>query len=96
MGARQIIIIIEDVAPCAAFPHPGGAWIKLVGEAGPAFTVPIRPGQLTWSPDGKQLLLSPANLSIGPTELYAVGADGSNLHRLTTDLGARFGATWRQ
>ena len=85
----------RDGRLAAAFPRPGGAWIKLIGEAGPAFTVPVSPSQLTWSPDAKQLLVSPANLSIGDTELYAVGADGSNLHRLTTDLGARFGATWR-
>src|SRR5947207_3081487 len=46
----------------------------------------------SWSPDGKQLVFT--GYDGGVTDLFVVGADGTNLHRLTNDKYADLQASW--
>src|SRR5216110_441986 len=46
----------------------------------------------SWSPDGKQLVFT--GYDGGVTDLFVVGADGTNLHRLTNDKYADLQPSW--
>ena len=46
----------------------------------------------SWSPDGKQLVFT--GYDGGVTDLFVVGADGKNLHRLTNDKYADLQPSW--
>ncbi len=70
--------------------------VVIVGKTTRSFRLPLRlPASLTWSPDGKTLLLSPAVTAAGPTELYSIGTDGKGFTRFTSRMGATHGVTWR-
>ena len=68
------------------------------GGGSVSFPLPSRVGQcafLAWSPEGNRLLLSPSKTASGPTELFVVGTVGRHLRRVTSGMGANWGASWR-
>ena len=69
--------------------------IHITGGAMPGFQVPFCVASLAWSPDDKTLLLSPPTGDATFAELYSIGVDGRHLTRLTSNMGATYGATWR-
>lgn len=60
----------------------------------PGLQLSLNDGGITWSPDGSELAFIAEN-SEGIADVYTVHADGTGLDRLTHDLGATRGVSWR-
>jgi dipeptidyl aminopeptidase/acylaminoacyl peptidase len=60
----------------------------------PGLQLAAQAGGITWSPDGTELAFIAADSS-GVADVYTVGVDGSGLTRITHDLGATSGISWR-
>ena len=77
----------------------GHASIVAAGAAKPLALGPLLPAGsvvsgLAWSPDGTRFAFVATDAN-GIGEVYTVGADGTGLTRLTTDLGAVGNLGWR-
>ncbi len=49
---------------------------------------------LAWSPDGTRLVVTASKTRLGPSDVYTIDPDGTDLVRLTANYGAT-GASWR-
>jgi Tol biopolymer transport system component len=80
-----VVLELEDDPDQGALVTGGGLY--LVGADGSNPTrltdIPAEPG-IAWSPDGAKILFAPW-WGFGPSDIYAVDADGSNLVNLTGD-----------
>jgi Tol biopolymer transport system component len=60
----------------------------------PGLTAPFPAGAPAWSPDGTRIAFAAVDRE-GVGDVYTIGVDGHDLRRVTHDLGAVSGVSWR-
>ena len=89
-SAGRLALLERDNGRLAIRFPAGGTQILL-----PGLRPPIEgPPGLAWSPDGTRLAFTAVDAQ-GFPDVWAVGADGSGLARVTHRLGADNGVAWR-
>ena len=87
------LLVQDGRAIYTVFPGGGGkrTVARLTADARGALEDP----QAAWSPDGKSIVFCQFRTgSIGRSDLWIVGADGTGLHRLTSSPGLDTDPTW--